>query len=72
MARTDRRGSEILVSEPYPIGIKALTSLLAFVQKVGAGLTIDAASYHYPNGCIRIEISEQPWDLSGGVHMFHD
>ena len=51
-------GETIFVSEPYPLDLSSLTSLGAFCAALKLDCTVYAASYHYPTGCLRIEIRE--------------
>jgi hypothetical protein len=61
---SERQGGKVFVSEPYPLGTEAMQNAIDFAAAVSADIGVYAASYHFPTGCIRIEISEKTEDDS--------
>ena len=52
----DGRGRHVFVSEPYPFGIETLKTLVDFCERLRLDCILKANSYHYPTGCLRIEL----------------
>jgi len=53
---TNDRGQELFVSEPYGLTGGDVEKITKFCKLLDLNFGIDAASYHYPTRCLRVEI----------------